>query len=255
MGERTLNTNRLPWLAAHDTPRVFDVNYESTKINCVALSFTAIIDPAFSRSRDGVHHLSRRRRRRVRLLLRTQHPIVHERGLDDGGARINILLPLHPPAARGLTTRGAMPSSLLVACGADWSFVFSGLLSPHPDRYLTNLEKRHRIFPDVPITKWDGPDGAVRRLDRDGVGGALYLKVEYQTLRRLRVHSEYVLFTVRTHVEPMHAFEEKPQAARNLAVNVCRALQREFRHYKGLGDERIVERTLAYLDACSGGRD
>ena len=53
----------------------------------------------------------------------------------------------------------------------------------------------------------------------------------------------------------MRAFEEKPQAARNLAVNVRRALQREFRHYKGLGDERIVERTLAYLEACGGGRD
>ena len=134
---------------------------------------------------------------------------------------------------------------------ADWSFVFSGLLSPHPDRYLTNLEKRQRIFPEAPVTEWDGPDGAVRRLDRDGVGEALFVKTEYQTLRRLRQHADYVLFTVRTHVEPMRAFEAKPEAAVNLAANVRRAVQREFRHYKGLGDERIVERTLAFLDACA----
>ena len=55
---------------------------------------------------------------------------------------------------------------------------------------------------------------------------------------------------MRTHVEPMRALEAKPEAARNLAANVRRAAQREFRFYKGLGDERIVERTLAYLDAC-----
>ena len=136
---------------------------------------------------------------------------------------------------------------------SNWSLVFSGSLEPHPDRYLTNLEKRKRIFPHAPVTEWDGPDGAVRRLERDGVGPTMFVKVEYQTVRRLVAHPEYMLFTVRTHVEPMEALRTMPAAAEQLAANVRLAVQKEFRHYKGLGDERIAGHVLRYLDECSGG--
>ena len=131
---------------------------------------------------------------------------------------------------------------------ANWSFSFTSSLEPVPDRYLTNLEKRKRIFPDAPVTEWDGPDGALRRFDRDGVGETLHVKVEYQTLRRLTVHSDYVLFAIHTYLEPLSSLETMPKAAAALSTNVRRACELDFRHYKGLGDERIASRLLEYLD-------
>ena len=132
----------------------------------------------------------------------------------------------------------------------NWSLIFSGALEPEPDRYLTNLEKRARMFPDAPVTEWDGPDGAMRRIHRDGVAKCMFVKVEFQTLRRLQRHTEFVLFSVRTHIEPMHALEQLPSAAQLLAANVRRAVQTEFRTYKGLDDERIAHSVLAFLDDC-----
>ena len=136
---------------------------------------------------------------------------------------------------------------------SNWSFVYTGLLTPSPDRYMTNLAKRRRVFPDAPEDPlWDGPSGAVRRMDRHGVGAAVWCKVEYQTLRRLAPpHDDYILFTVRTHIEPMSAFEGLPTASRCLADNVRRATRKEFRHYKGLSDSRIVDRILAFLESHS----
>jgi hypothetical protein len=137
----------------------------------------------------------------------------------------------------------------------NWNLVFSGRLEPHPDRYVQNLEKRQRIFPHAPITEWDGPDGAVRRLDEYGVADTLFVKVEFQTFRRLERHPEYVLFGIRTFVEPMSAIRAWPDAAAALAANIRRAVQTEFRFFKGLDDERIVSRALAYLDACNPAPD
>ena len=56
---------------------------------------------------------------------------------------------------------------------------------------------------------------------------------------------------VRTHIEPMSAFEGLPTASRCLADNVRRATRKEFRHYKGLSDSRIVDRILAFLESHS----
>ncbi|KAL1506974.1 hypothetical protein AB1Y20_007838 [Prymnesium parvum] len=135
----------------------------------------------------------------------------------------------------------------------NWAFSFSGAIEPHPDRYLLNLQKRARLFPDAPVTEWDGADGAVRRIDARGAGDVLFLKTEYQTLRRLPRNSDFVLFTVRTHLTPLRSLEAFPAAAARLAENVRGALQLDFRFYKGLDDPRVAERVLSYLDACSQG--
>ena len=133
----------------------------------------------------------------------------------------------------------------------NWSFLFTPSLEPHPDHYLTDLEKRRRIFPHAPETEWDGPDGAVRRLDARDAGDVVHMKVEYQTFRRLVAHPEYVLFTVHAHIEPLHCLQRLPRAAATLAANVRHTLQLEFRHYKGLGDTRVAERILAYIDSAA----
>ena len=149
---------------------------------------------------------------------------------------------LHKPVSRAL-------ASLKIGSPmwrTNWTFSFTGSMAPHPDRYLLNLEKRARIFPSAPVTEWDGADGAVRRIDARGAGEAIYLKTEYQTLRRLPRHEAFVLFTVRTYMTPLKALEAQPYAAALLAENVRGALHLDFRYFKGLDDERVATRILTY---------
>jgi len=136
----------------------------------------------------------------------------------------------------------------------NWSISFSGSLEPEPLRYLLNSQKRLRIFPgsSPPNEYGDGPDGALRRLDALGTGESLWVKVEYQTFRRLPLHSDCILFTVRTFLEPLSALSAWPRAATQLATNVRHCAETPFKHYKGLQDERIVHRVLTYLDGISG---
>ena len=87
------------------------------------------------------------------------------------------------------------------------------------------------------------------RLDRDGVGGAMYPKVEYQTFRRLTRHPDCILFGIRTYTEPLRALESTPAAAAALATNVPHTLQTEYKHYKGLTSRG--SRTSPWRDASS----
>ena len=66
---------------------------------------------------------------------------------------------------------------------SNWSVTWSPHLAPNPDRYLLNPEKVRRIFPGAPVVE-DGVAEAVRRLDTQGFD-SVFIKVEYQTLRRL----------------------------------------------------------------------
>ena len=163
----------------------------------------------------------------------------------------------------------------------NWSVSFSGSLEPDVLRYILNPEKRRRVLPDSkPPSDWgDGPDGAVKLLDSRGVADSLFVKVihihqycttpylsiahmlavvsrqvEYQAMRRLPVNSGYVLSAVKTFLEPFSALRSQPRAAESLATNVRRAIQTPFRVYKGLEDERIQQRILAYLDECTASR-
>ncbi|CAE7463814.1 unnamed protein product, partial [Symbiodinium sp. KB8] len=62
----------------------------------------------------------------------------------------------------------------------------------------------------------------------------VFLKVEYETLRRLPVNSEYLVFTIRSHIDPLPALASMPLACEGLASEI-RRLPEELLAYKGLG--------------------
>ena len=72
-----------------------------------------------------------------------------------------------------------------------------------------------------------------------------WLKVEYQTLRRLP-RTRSILFTIRTYVEPITELRKAPQAASNLARSL-RAMGQGMRAYKGLAHPRSQEDMIGYL--------
>ena len=77
---------------------------------------------------------------------------------------------------------------------------------------------------------------------------ALFLIVEYQTIRRLP-RSGYLLFTIRTMVDPLHGLEHVPaKAAQCLAASI-RGMSPEMRVYKGIADDYVCEAVLKYLDS------
>lgn len=77
-----------------------------------------------------------------------------------------------------------------------------------------------------------------------------FLKVEYQTIRRLP-KSGYLLFTVKTMADPMYSLEDVPAAAKCLAASI-RGMSREMRKYKGIEDDPTCEALLTYLDSIVG---
>ena len=76
-----------------------------------------------------------------------------------------------------------------------------------------------------------------------------YLKVEYQTLRRLPM-SRFILFTIRTFLEPITMLSTVPGAAANLASSL-RGMSQSMRAYKGLTVPQAQEEMLAYLEALA----
>ncbi len=88
-------------------------------------------------------------------------------------------------------------------------------------------------------------------LDAKNAGEKLWIRVERQTLRRLRVSSD-ILFTVRTYVHPLKVLEDDPAIARNLAEAV-KQIPPDMQRYKNLLP--IREALLDYLTqvaaACS----
>lgn len=88
-------------------------------------------------------------------------------------------------------------------------------------------------------------------LDAKNAGEKLWIRVERQTLRRLRVSSD-ILFTVRTYLHPLKVLEDDPAIARNLAEAV-KQIPPDMQRYKNLLP--IREALLDYLTqvaaACS----
>lgn len=74
-----------------------------------------------------------------------------------------------------------------------------------------------------------------------------FLKVEYQTIRRLP-RSGYLLFTVKTMADPMSSLESVPRAAKCLAASI-RGMSPAMRAYKGIPDEMTCKVLLEYLDS------
>ena len=121
----------------------------------------------------------------------------------------------------------------------NWALAWSGELVHGPGRYPWREGADSAEMAEV----------ALGRMEELGVGGALHLKVEYQVLRRLEVHADAVLFTVRTLVEPLgDSAASSPAAAAHLATQIAR-LPVSFARYKGLSDDRVRARVLAYLAA------
>jgi len=76
---------------------------------------------------------------------------------------------------------------------------------------------------------------------------AKFLKVEYQTIRRLP-RTGYLLFTVKTMVDPLSALEKVPKAASCLASSI-RGMSVAMRKYKGIDDDVTCNAVLSYLDS------
>jgi dimethylamine monooxygenase subunit A len=76
-----------------------------------------------------------------------------------------------------------------------------------------------------------------------------YLKVEYQTIRRLP-STNYLLFTVKTMVNRMDELERVPTAAACLASSI-RGMSPPMHRYKGIDDDTSCRAILRYLDSIS----
>eukprot|EP00439_Symbiodinium_sp_Y106_P019720 s5341_g2.t1 len=76
-----------------------------------------------------------------------------------------------------------------------------------------------------------------------GLADSAWLKVEYQTLRRLRHNSSCILFTIRTFLNSFAELSSEPNAAGNLLLNLQQLHGREFSQYLGIDDPGIY--TLA----------
>ncbi|CAE8649151.1 unnamed protein product, partial [Polarella glacialis] len=70
------------------------------------------------------------------------------------------------------------------------------------------------------VAEWRDEEEASSE-DDDALLQRLYLKVEYETLRRLPKHPEYLVFTIRSHMDPLLELASMPLA--------CAALEEEIR--------------------------
>lgn len=77
-----------------------------------------------------------------------------------------------------------------------------------------------------------------------------FLKVEYQTIRRLP-QSNYLLFTVKTMVNRLDELESMPTAAACLASSI-RGMSTAMHRYKGIDDDATCTAILRYLDTIGG---
>jgi dimethylamine monooxygenase subunit A len=82
---------------------------------------------------------------------------------------------------------------------------------------------------------------------------AMYLQVEYQTIRRLPA-SGYLLFTVKTMADPMSTLKQTPKAAACLAKSI-RGMSFNIRVYKGIQNDEICKVVLEYLDGIAKNAD
>eukprot|EP00470_Lotharella_oceanica_P013497 CAMPEP_0170188072 /NCGR_PEP_ID=MMETSP0040_2-20121228/43365_1 /TAXON_ID=641309 /ORGANISM="Lotharella oceanica, Strain CCMP622" /LENGTH=333 /DNA_ID=CAMNT_0010435261 /DNA_START=1 /DNA_END=1002 /DNA_ORIENTATION=+ len=125
----------------------------------------------------------------------------------------------------------------------NWAFTWHPSLKPHPERYP------HRSAFAQGSKTTDSLTFMHDKMDQKGVGDAIWVKVEYQTFRRLEKNSDCVLFSVRTFVDPLNTIAKYPTAAKMLATNIKSIEGVEFRKYLGLDDGSVRERILEYVQA------
>ena len=101
--------------------------------------------------------------------------------------------------------------------------------------------------------KKTGKEIRKRRLEEEGasfVEEELELLCEYQTLRRMRTASNFILFTVRTYINPFANLLQAPAAAQAMAA----AIRRKHRgrlHNRGVGTEGQLRGLLEFLDTTT----
>jgi len=98
------------------------------------------------------------------------------------------------------------------------------------------------------MAEWRGGEEAEMEMRPEAIVSRLYLKVEYETLRRLPQNSEYLVFTIRPYMDPLPAWSRTPLACRSLAREI-RRLPEGVLDYKGLGEPQVRSATLAFFDA------
>jgi len=117
----------------------------------------------------------------------------------------------------------------------NFGLTWSSSMVPCPERYPHRASFSHEPKLNTPKKMM------MHTMEEKGVGHAIWLKTEYQTIRRLPQNSNYVLFTVRTFVDPLHLLKQSPAAARYAAEG-------EFKRYLGIDDHEVRGCILSYLD-------
>eukprot|EP00415_Alexandrium_ostenfeldii_P000059 UN0059 len=126
----------------------------------------------------------------------------------------------------------------------NWNVAWSPQLLVNSQRYpyrsTSDADEKTTILKDIR-----------QRISKVGFARAAFLKVEYQTLRRLPKHSNCMLFTVRTFIDPFANLAGMPVAARQLAANIRRLEGAEFSRYLGIDDPDILSALLDYADGIA----
>ncbi|CAE8642874.1 unnamed protein product [Polarella glacialis] len=99
------------------------------------------------------------------------------------------------------------------------------------------------------VAEWRDEEEASSE-DDDALLQRLYLKVEYETLRRLPKHPEYLVFTIRSHMDPLLELASMPLACAALEEEI-RLLPEALLQYKGIGEPTTKAAVLRFLDKVS----
>jgi len=97
------------------------------------------------------------------------------------------------------------------------------------------------------VAEWQGQEEYVDT-SAETVLERLYLKVEYETLRRLSRNDEYLVFTIRAHMDPVASLALVPLAAAALAEDL-QNLPEALLGYRGIGEGTSRQAVLSFLDS------
>jgi hypothetical protein len=191
-----------------------------------------------------------------------------ERAIDLAGRLVQEDFCLMAPGSEGYTLEAAslcFPARWRLAdkLGRPMSVIhepvpgFADKLARPVDRFFDHLHADRPVW----RVNWalnDDPSlfQPVRRQEREtdqaitaeNAGERLFVRCERQTLRRLPI-SGWILFTIKTYVDPIASLAGRPDAAAGLASAV-RQLPKGTRRYKNVAPYQKA--LLDYLDGCAG---
>lgn len=97
------------------------------------------------------------------------------------------------------------------------------------------------------VAEWQGQEDTVDP-STETLLERLYLKVEYETLRRLSNNNKYLVFTIRAHMDPIISLASVPLAAAALAEDL-QTLPEALLEYRGIGEGTSRQAVLSFLDS------